>query len=343
MNIFGKIKEGGNRILIGENVIGMMETADPMAAEAEQEEEDTVASRISREYDRLSKSQKKLAGFVLDQYDKATYLTAARVAKEVGTSESTVVRFAERLGYEGYPEFQEALRSYVDTRLSKMGRIDAKYGDSSDLEILHSVLNADVENLRDTKIHIESGAFSTAVDTILKAKTVYVAGVRNCAPLADVFCFYLNMIRGNVVKLSSSNPSEIFEQMIRIGGEDCLVGISFPRYSMRTLKAMEFANDRGARVVAVTDGIHSPMNLYSSCNLFARTAMVSLVDSITAPMSLINALIVAMCVRKSETVEANLKKMEEVWETYQVRESDEMDLLGEKNILGNHLWKGTHE
>ena len=166
-----------------------------------------------------------------------------------------------------------------------------------------------------------------AVDVIVEAKTVYVVGLRSCEPLADFLGFYLNMIRGNVVVLRTTSTSELFEQMIRISEDDVLIGISFPRYSMRTLKAMEFANDRNARVITITDSAHSPMNLYSSCNLFARSDMVSIVDSLVAPLSLINALVVAICMKCPEEVQTNLENLEQVWSNYQVYLNDEINFI----------------
>ena len=177
------------------------------------------------------------------------------------------------------------------------------------------------------------------MDIILEAKTVYIMGVRSCEPLADFLQFYLNMIRGNVVLLRTTSVSETFEQMIRIDEQDAFVGISFPRYSMRTLKAMEFANDRNAKVIAVTDSVHSPMNLYSACNLFARSDMVSIVDSLVAPLSMINALVVAMCLKQPEEVKENLKNLEEAWNNYQVYLNDEINFIDEEPMLNYPLRK----
>ena len=186
-------------------------------------------------------------------------------------------------------------------------RIGAKYGRSSQSEILTSVLQSDIQKIEDTIQNLDPDAFETAVSTILEADKVYIMGVRSCEPLADFLHFYLNMIRGDVILLKTTSVSETFEQMIRITEKDAMIGISFPRYSMRTLKAMEFANDRNAKVITITDSVHSPMNLYSSCNLLARSDMVSIVDSLVAPLSLINALVVAMCLKRPEEVKKNLQ------------------------------------
>ena len=192
-------------------------------------------------------------------------------------------------------------------------------------------------------MNLDTQAFDTAVTAILEAKNVYIVGLRSCAPLADFLHFYLNMVRGNVKLLNTTSVSETFEQMIRIDEKDVMIGISFPRYSMRTLKAMEFANDRNAKVISITDSIHSPMCLYSSCNLLARSDMVSIVDSLVAPLSLINALVVALCLKRPQTVKKNLETLEKVWNNYQVYLNDEINFIDEEPMLHNPLWKGNDE
>ncbi len=302
-----------------------------------------IITRINDHYGKMSKSQKAISAFIYDHYDQAVFMTAARLGDTVGVSESTVVRYAMYIGYDGYPEFQKDLEDWVQNKLNSVQKIGAKYGKSSQSEILTSVLQADIEKLQDTIHNLDPVAFETAVNIILEAETVYVMGVRSCEPLADFLHFYLNMIRGNVVLLKTTSVSETFEQMIRIDERDAMVGISFPRYSMRTLKAMEFANDRNAKVIAVTDSVHSPMNLYSSCNLLARSDMVSIVDSLVAPLSLINALVVAMCLKRPEEVKKNLKKLEEVWNNYQVSLNDEINFIDEEPMLNYPLRKSNGE
>ena len=204
-----------------------------------------------------------------------------------------------------------------------------KYGKSSQSEILNSVLSADIEKIQDTIENLDVAAFETAVDIILNAKNIYIVGMRSCEPLAEFLQFYLHMIRGGVQLLRSTSVSEMFEQMIRIDEQDAIIGISFPRYSMRTLKAMEFANDRNAKVITITDSIHSPMNLYSSCNLLARSDMVSIVDSLVAPLSVINALVVALCLKCPDEVKNNLEQLEYAWNNYQVYLNDEINFIDE--------------
>ena len=298
-----------------------------------------IITRINEHYGKMSKGQKAISAFIYDHYDQAVFMTAAKLGETVGVSESTVVRYATYIGYNGYPEFQRDLEDWVQNKINSVQKIGAKYGKSSQSEILTSVLQADMEKLQDTIQNLDPVAFETAVDIILEAKTVYVMGVRSCEPLADFLHFYLNMIRGNVVLLKTTSVSETFEQMIRIDEKDAMIGISFPRYSMRTLKAMEFANDRNAKVITITDSVHSPMNLYSSCNLLARSDMVSIVDSLVAPLSVINALVVAMCLKRPEDVKKNLKNLEEAWNNYQVYLNDEINFIDEEPMLNYPLRK----
>lgn len=289
--------------------------------------EKDIIELIDEKYPKMSKSHKKIADFIKEHYDQAVFMTAAKIGAQLNISESTVVRFASGLGFDGFPDFQRLLADWVKNKLNRVSKMGAKYGQSTQSEILVSVLQADMEKIADTMQSVDSHAFEAAVEALIQAKTVYVAGLRTCEPLAEFLGFYLNMIRGNVVVLRTSSASEMFEQMIRIDENDVLVGISFPRYSMRTLKAMEFANDRNARVIAITDSVHSPMNLYSSCNLFARSDMVSIVDSLVAPLSLINALVVAICMKCPGEVRANLSALEQAWNNYQVYLNDEINFI----------------
>ena len=307
------------------------------------EDRNDIVTRMNQNFAQMSKSHKKIASYLMDHYDTAVFMTAATLGKEIGISESTVVRFAAGLGYDGYPEFQKALEEWVKSKWNSLQQMGAKYGNSSQSEILTSVIRADMEKMEDTIHNLDSAAFETAVSSILEAKHVYVIGLRSCEPLASFLSFYLSMIRGDVMQLKTTSTTELFEQMIRVSDEDVVIGISFPRYSMRTLKAMEFANDRNAKVITITDSVHSPMNLYSSCNLLARSDMVSIVDSLVAPLSVINALVVALCVKAPEQASKNLKDLEEVWANYQVYLNDEIDYIDNKPVQGNALVKDSHE
>lgn len=289
-----------------------------------------LLKRIEEKYKSFSKGQKKLADYIQENYDKAAFLTAAKMGEEVGVSESTVVRFATALGYAGYPEFQKALGEVVRMKLNSIQRMEVTYGRISRGEILTSVLQSDIDKIKQTMQSINHENFDMAVDTILNAKKIYIVGIRSCAPLANFLAFYLNMVRDNVIPVSTNSASEIFEQLIRIGEEDVIIGISFPRYSMRTLKALEFASNRKAKVITLTDSIHSPMTIYSSCNLIARSDMASIVDSLVAPLSVINALVVALCMKRQDEVVETLESMEQIWDEYQVYSKDELDMVKDK-------------
>lgn len=289
-----------------------------------------VLKKIEENYAGFSKRQKLIADFILKNYDKAAFLTASKLGSAVGVSESTVVRFATELGYKGYPGFQKALEELVRTKLNSIQRMEVTYGRIAQSEILESVLHSDIDKIKLTLANIDQNAFEMAVDTILKAKKIYIVGIRSCAPLAEFLSFYLNLICDNVIQVHTNGASEIFEQLIRINEEDVIIGISFPRYSMRTLKALEFASNRKAKVITLTDSIHSPITLYSSCNLIARSDMASIVDSLVAPLSVINALVVALCMKKQNDVITTLETLEEIWDEYQVYSSDELNLVEDK-------------
>lgn len=289
---------------------------------------DDMISKINQKYNTLSKGQKKLAAYILDNYDRAVFLTATNLGKEVEVSESTVVRFAMSLGYKGYPEFQKAMEELVSNRLSRMEKMEVTYGHNSQSQLLENVLASDREKISDTMEHMDAKAFELAVDTLIKAKRVYIIGLRSCAPLANFLAFYLNMLLDHVMQINTNSTTEIFEQMIHIDSEDVIVGISFPRYSMRTLKALEFANNRNAKVITLTNDIHAPINLYSSCNLVAKSDMVSIVDSLVAPLSVINALVVGICMKQKDKVVHTLEELESIWNEYQINNNDEMNYLG---------------
>ncbi|MBC5687891.1 MurR/RpiR family transcriptional regulator [Mediterraneibacter sp. NSJ-55] len=288
--------------------------------------------RMENKYAKLSKGQKRLADYVRENYDKAVFLTASRLGEVVGVSESTVVRFATQLGYKGYPGFQKALEELVRTRLNSIQRMEVTYGRISQSEILATVLQSDIEKIKLTLTGIDQKAFELAIDTILNAKKIYVIGIRSCAPLASFLSFYLNLICEDVVLVNTNSSSEIFEQLIRINEKDVIIAISFPRYSMRTLKALEFASNRKAKVITLTDSVHSPMNLYSSCNLIARSDMASIVDSLVAPLSVINALVVALCMKKQKEVISTLEMLEDIWDEYQVYSGDELNHVSDMKL-----------
>lgn len=289
------------------------------------ENTERLLSKINMQYDKFSKGQKKLAAYIQENYDKAAFLTAAKLGEIVGVSESTVVRFAIFLGYKGYPEFQRDLEELVRTKLNSIQRMEVTYGKVPQPEILDTVLHSDIDKIKMTLETMDHEAFERAVETILQARNIYIVGIRSCAPLAGFLAFYLNLIFDSVRLLNTNSSSELFEQMLHISKEDVIIGISFPRYSMRTLKALEFANNRDAKVITLTDSMHSPINLYSSCSLIARSDMASIVDSLVAPLSVINALVVALSMRKKKDVVATLESLEKIWAEYQVYKNDQVD------------------
>ncbi|MDE6232546.1 MAG: MurR/RpiR family transcriptional regulator [Lachnospiraceae bacterium] len=286
-----------------------------------------MENRIKNKLPAMSKGQKKISNYILTSFDKAAFMTAAELGKNVGVSESTVVRYAAMLGYKGYPEFQKDVEKMVQRKLDTIHRFEINDTDMSGKDLLDSVMKSDIDKIRLSLEMIDIEIFDEAVDSILKADTIYLVGIRNCAPLASFLGFYFNLMFDKVNIITTNSSSEIFEQMIRISEKDVIIGISFPRYSMRTLKAMEFANNRNAKVITITDSKNSPMNLYSSCNLFARSELTAVIDSLTAPMSVINALIVALSMKRKEKVINTLDTLEQIWNDYQVYGSDEINIF----------------
>ncbi|MCR4590217.1 MAG: MurR/RpiR family transcriptional regulator [Lachnospiraceae bacterium] len=291
-----------------------------------------LIAHLNEDFPKLSKGQKALVRFITENTDEAAFLTAAKLGKKVGVSESTVVRFATAVGFEGFPEFQEALSDVVRHKLNRIDRMGEAYGNRSDSEIINSVLQSDIDRISDTMSKVDTKAFEMAVETIINAENIYVIGIRGCAPLAGFLSFYLNVMFGKVHLISTNSLTEVFEQIIRINEKDVLIGIDFPRYSMRTIKALEFANTRNAHLISITDSNRSPMTLYSSCNLLAKSDNISLVDSLVAPLSLINALVVELCMKKTDEVVEHMKLLEDTWEEYQVYNSDEINFIDENKI-----------
>ena len=282
-----------------------------------------LVKRINNNYSKFSKGQKLLANYIIDHYEKAVFLTAARLGKIVGVSESTVVRFANELGYDGYPKLQRALEELVKTKLTSIQRVEVTTDRIDQSHVLRSVLQSDADKIKYTLEEIEEAVFDQAVDMILEAKTIYIIGVRSSATLANFLGFYFNLVFDNVKLIHTNSVSEMFEQIYRLKEEDVVIGISFPRYSKRTLKAMEFAKTRNAKVITITDSLLSPMIQFADCSLIARSDMASFVDSLVAPLSLINALIVALCIKKKDVVVEALGSLEQIWTEYQVYDNDD--------------------
>ncbi|MGN0514951.1 MAG: MurR/RpiR family transcriptional regulator [Lachnospiraceae bacterium] len=281
---------------------------------------------------KFSKGQRAIARYILANYDKASYMTAAQLGQNSGVSESTVVRFANELGFDGYPQFQKRMAEYVSEKLSKVNRLELELDEMDSRQIADFVMANDMENIKKTWENLDKAALDEACESIIDARNVYIVAVRSCEALARLFEFYLNTVRKNVFLVTGSGLTEMFEKLMRVHNRDVVIGISFPRYSMGTIKALEFASDRNARIIAITDSKHSPLNLYSSCNLFAKSNMASVVDSFAAPISLINVLIVSICMKQKEEVLNNISMLEQIWKDYQVVQSDELDYLDEDNI-----------
>ena len=277
-----------------------------------------VLQMIQSAQDSFSKGQKRIARYILENYDKAAFMTAAKLGKATDVSESTVVRFAAQLGYEGYPEMQKALQELIRGRLTSIQRIQASREQMDSQDILGSVMQRDMESIHSAIEGLDRSAFNSAVDKLFKAKHIYILGVRSSAYLAGYLHFYFHLIFPNVTLVQNMAGGEIFEQMVRIGPGDVIIGISFPRYSKLAVSAVEFARSRGAEVVAITDSKMSPLYKVAGTSLLVRSDMISFVDSMAAPLSLLNALIVAVGQQKHEEVSGTFAEMERVWSTYSV-------------------------
>ena len=271
----------------------------------------------------FSKGQKRIASYILESYDKAAFMTASRLGKTVNVSESTVVRFAVELGYDGYPAMQKALQEMIRNKLTTIQRIEVSNDRIGDQDVLSKVLQSDIEKIRMTIEETNRENFNETVDAIVAAKRIYIIGVRSSAALSGFLTFYFNLIFENVVQISANTVSEMFEQMLRVNREDVVIGISFPRYSSRTVKAMRFARDRGAMVIALTDSEASPLAGIAQHTLLAKSDIASFVDSLVAPLSLINALIVAVGRKKNEDLARTFSTLEKIWDEYDVYEKAE--------------------
>ena len=268
----------------------------------------------------FSKGQKRIARYITDSYDKAAFMTANRLGKTVGVSESTVVRFAVDLGFDGYPSMQKAMREMVLNRLTSVQRIEVANNRLGDQDVVSMVLHSDMEKLRQTSETISREEFNTAVDAILKAKRVYILGVRSVAPLANFLGHYLNYMFNNVHVISGFSAGEMFEKIVGVNSEDVIIAFSFPRYSASTTKGARYCRSAGATVIGITDSKDSPLGQCSDHVLVAKSDMVSLVDSLVAPLSLVNALIVAIAARREKELSQTFANLERIWDEYDVYE-----------------------
>lgn len=278
--------------------------------------EKDVFIRIEEAMPQLSKGQKKLGEYILNSYEKVLKLKAGKLGEIVGVSESTVVRFAMFLGYEGYPEFQKALEKDSLNKMNSLQRMEIASLRLGEQSVLHTVLQSDIKKIKETIDDIDEDIFEKAVDSICIAKKVYVVGIRSCAPLASFLAFYLNLMFEDVILLETNHPSELLEQMIHMDVRDVLVAISFPRYSISTQRACEYAHKCKAKVITLTDSFQTPLAAYSDYTLRAKSDMASIVDSLVAPLSVINALVVAISMKKQNEISDTFKKLENLWEKY---------------------------
>ena len=280
-----------------------------------------ILTLIQENIHTFSKGQKRIANFILDSYDKAAFMTASRLGKRVGVSESTVVRFAAELGYDGYPDMQKSLQKMIRNRLTSVQRIEVTNDRIGDQDLLSMVLQSDIEKIRLTLEELDRDSFEHAVDAIVSARKIYIIGVRSSASIATFLTFYFNLIFDNVVEVSANTASEVFERLLRVGEGDVVIGVSFPRYSSRTVQAMSFARDRGATTVAITDSEASPLAPICTYTLKARSDMASFVDSLVAPLSLVNALLVAVSRKKNDDLAHTFQILESIWDEYGVYET----------------------
>lgn len=278
--------------------------------------------RIDMSRDSFSKGQRRIANFIEEHYDEAAFMTAAKLGEIVGVSESTVVRFATEIGYSGYPNLQKAMQEMIRDKLTSIQRIEVTTGRIGDKDVLDSVLNQDIEKIKRTIEEISREDFERTVDAIINAEHIYIFGVKSASYIASFFGYYLDLMFGNVIMLNTTSKTTNYEKLFRITEKDVMIGISFPRYSTMAVDAMNFAQQRGAHVVAITDSMVSPLVSTADSILIARSDIASIVDSLVAPLSLINALIVAMVIKRKDEVKETFSKLEQVWYDHSIYASN---------------------
>lgn len=283
---------------------------------------------IQVKFPRLSKGQKLIAEYILKSYDKAAFMTAAKLGNSVGVSESTVVRFANELGFSGYPKLQKALQELIKNKLTTVQRLELSKEFISNTDTLKGVLKADMENIRATLEKINPYTFEQVLNSIFEAKNIYIIGLRSSTALAEFLGFYLNIILQNV-RTVSYGISDIFEQMINVGEGDLVIGIGFPRYATKTIDALDFSKRRGAKVLAITDSLLSPLASQADYTLIAQSNMASFVDSLVAPLSVINALIIAVGMKEKDSISDTFTNLELIWEDYNVYSYNNRNVLDE--------------
>ena len=284
-----------------------------------------ILTYIQENMTSFSKGQKLIANYILQSYDKAAFMTASKLGKTVNVSESTVVRFAAELGFDGYPSMQKTLQEMIRNKLTAIQRVEVSKERIGNQDVMTMVMQSDIEKIRMTLDETDQVSFNQAVAAIANAKRIYVLGVRSASVLANFISFYFRFMFDNLVSVDTSSISEVFEQIVHISADDVFIGLSFPRYSKRTIKAMQYAKDQGAKVVAITDSKVSPLTKIADVSLLAKSDMASFVDSLVAPLSLVNALIVAISREKAVHLESSLNRLESIWEEYDVYEKQGQD------------------
>jgi len=282
--------------------------------------EKDILTLIMQKSPGFSKGQRRISNYILENYDKAAFMTAGKLGKTVGVSESTVVRFAAELGYDGYPGMRKALQEMIRNRLTSVQRIEVAKELIDDKNVLEAVLSADLDKLQATLDMASKDSFDSAVEAIMAANNIYIMGMRSSACLANFMGYYMNLLMENVHEVRDTSISEVYEQIIRLRDGDVFIGISYPRYSSRTVKAMELAKSAGAKVIGITDGKSSPLADISDICLYAKSDMVSFLDSLVAPLSLINALIVAIGMKCKDSLSDTFSRLEQIWSEYGVYE-----------------------
>lgn len=282
-----------------------------------------IIAQIDQNYSKMSKSHKRLSDYVRENYGSAALMNVEQLSMATGVSEATVVRFSAELGYEKFSHFQRALNDYAKSMLTSVQRMERAHSQYQDSDILTSVLESDIDKIKTTLTQLDRSAFNGAVDALIKAKKVYIIGLRGSSALARFLSYYLNYLFPYVKLVNGTSVGDIFEQMFRIGEDDALIAFSLPRYSLRTIRAVRFAKKNNATIIGITDGANSPILDLCDYPLIAKTDMESFVDSLVAPMSLINALIVAISMKLPNEANESLKKLESIWSDNEVYDNGE--------------------
>lgn len=286
--------------------------------ENERENMRSIIDSVQEKLPTMSKGHRAIANFILSDYDKAAYMTAAKLGETTGVSESTVVRFTMELGFDGYPHFQKMLREELKSKLTSLQRLNSTTRFADDESAVKDIIQADIDNLKFTLNSIDMNEFEAAVESILHARKIYLMGLRSSSPLSSFMHFYMTLLFDDVIHIHSNSANEVFEQIMPIGPEDVMIGISFPRYSQRTINSMSYAKKKGAKVIVITDKDSTPLTENADIKLFAKSSMASFVDSLAAPLSLINALLVALGMHRREHIQSSFEALETLWSHYKV-------------------------